>query len=204
MATSISREGLIRQHIVGISLIKEDLAENVINLVKKEELLALFDKGLTDKLTDHGKTIFSAGLNEEGLNTVEDEIKKEFRKYYSQVLAIGESKLKEGNDQKQVAKMAQDQFRQSLATANTKEKLFQIFISQLADKGQSFTEEDKPHLRSTFFQYMDKTIEKHSDSLKDFQSLESVKAKMQLNDDTITKKPNASMTAQPMTILWPI
>ncbi len=197
--TQQKREHFSSQHQVGIELIKEGLAEKVASLLKIKDLTSLLDNQFSEKLTNQGKAIVSNGLNEEALSATEAEIRKAFRKPYDEALAIGETELSQGTDPKIAAHKAQILFKQSLENAKIEEILFQYFLQQLASQGQTFTEQDKPHLREVFYQYMDKTAKMHSDSLNDFQSLESVKARIQLHDENSKSNSNASMTAQVLT-----
>ncbi|MES2141550.1 MAG: hypothetical protein V4471_01505 [Pseudomonadota bacterium] len=197
--TEQKKEYFSSQHTVGIEIIKEDLNEKFSGLLKLEQLTPFLGKNLIEKLTDSGKQLLSTGLNTDALNATGTEMRKEFRKHYDEALKIGELALSQGNDPKVAAQKAQARFKQSLAQAQAEETLFQFFLKRLADQGQIFTKEDEPHLREAFRQFMDKTVEKHSDSLKDFQSLESVKARIQLNDESSKSNSNASMTAQVLT-----
>ena len=197
--TEQQKEYFSSQHTVGIEIIKEDLNEKFSGLLKLEQLTPFLGKNFIEKLTDSGKRLLSTGLNTDALNATETEMRKEFRKPYDEALKTGELALNQRNDPKVAAEKAQARFKKSLAQAQAEETLFQFFLKRLADQGQIFTKEDEPHLREAFRQFMDKTVEKHSDSLKDFQSLESVKARIQLNDESSKSNSNASMTAQKLT-----
>lgn len=194
MGTTRIREDFRLQHIAGITLIKEGLTEKLANLSKIEGFTTLLGK-FTEKMSDQGKAI-AADLNKEALDTTEAEMKEEFRIHYDAALATASSELKQGKGPTAAVQKAQGQFKQSLEHAQIKEKLFQSFLSRLTAKRQIFNQEDTPHLRDAFNQHIDKTIEGHSDSLKDFQSLESVKARLQLNAEDLKRNSNASMTAQ--------
>ncbi|MDQ8039615.1 MAG: hypothetical protein REH83_04335 [Rickettsiella sp.] len=195
MATANANQ-LKNQHFAGITLIKEDLKEKVSKLLNIKNFIPLLDENFTEKLTKDGKNIIAAGLNPEALSTAEEEIKNELRKQYNAALMLGESLLKQGFDPKTAVSQAQIQFKKSIENARSKETLFQSFISELAKKKQAFSEEDKTHLRDVFFQFLDNTIHKHNESLKDFQSLESVKASLKLDDENMPRNSNASMTAR--------
>lgn len=188
------------QHTVAIELIADSLRDKTSDLIKIEDLKTFLNEDLVEKLTDNGKNIVTTGLNPDAINEIKTEIKNVFKTNYHETLNRGKLALKQRNDPKQVVQEAQAYFKRSLEQTQCKEKLFAFFLNKLADHGQLVGEEDKPHLRNAFDQYLDKTVEEYSHSLRDLQSVESVKARIQLHDKNSKSSSSASMAAQALAI----
>lgn len=186
------------QHTVAIELIADSLRDKTSDLIKIEDLKTFLNEDL-GKLTDNGRNIVSTGLNPDAMSEIKTEIKNVFKTNYHETLNGGKLELEQRNDPKQVVQKAQAHFKRSLEQTQCKEKLFAFFLNKLAEHGQSISEEDKPHLRNAFDQYLDKTAEEYSHSLRELQSVESVKARIQLHDKNLKSNSNASMSAQKLT-----
>jgi len=187
------------QHTVAIELIADSLRDKTSDLIKIEDLKTFLNEDL-GKLTDNGRNIVSTGLNPDAMSEIKTEIQNVFQASFDETLNQGKLALRHRDNPKQVVPNAQAYFKKSIEQAQLKQKLFAFFLNKLAEHGQSISEEDKPHLRNAFGQYLDKTVEEYSHSLSDLQSVESVKARIQLHDKNSKFNSNASMTAQGLTI----
>lgn len=188
------------QHTVAIELIADSLRDKTSDLIKIEDLKTVLNEDLVEKLTDNGKNIVTTGLNPDAINEIKTEIQRVLETNYLETLNRGKLALKQRNDPNQVVQNAQAYFKSSLEKTQCKKNLFAFFLEKLAGYGQLFGEEDKPLLRNAFDQYLDKTAEEYSHSLRDLKSIESVKARIQLHDKNLKSNSNGSMSAQPLTI----
>jgi hypothetical protein len=175
MAT-ISKSPVLETHQASVRLLSKTLQESLLKSVDTEAFSQLFDQ---KNLSEEGKQTFGTGLNIDALTNLQEQLKKDFNNDYQDTIDLGQQEL-QSNELKITVKNAQARLAEKLKT--TKAKLLEKLTAELNSNGQVFNAEDQAQLNNAFNQYMDKTAEKLNESLKQFESLNRIKLRLQTHN----------------------